>query len=85
MDSNLLMPPAGLVVPAPAGRFFRALRSALALSGLAIWRALEEQGRLLALRELELLHDDWRVSDPARAEVVRDARAFLLSSNVPHR
>jgi len=85
MDSKLPMPPAGLAVPAQAGRFLRALRSKLAQSGRAIWRALEEQGRLRALRELELLHDGWRFSDPARARVVRDARASLLSSNVPHR
>jgi hypothetical protein len=85
MDSNLPMPPAGLVVAAHGGRFLHALRSALAQSGLAIWRALEEEGRRRALRELELLHDGWRFTDPARAKVVREARTFLLSSNVPHR
>jgi CelD/BcsL family acetyltransferase involved in cellulose biosynthesis len=85
MDSKLLMPSAGIVVPAPMGRFLTALRSAIARSGRAIWRALEEQGRLRALRELEWLHAGWRFSDPERARVVRQARAFLLSQNVPHR
>jgi len=85
MDSKLLMPSSGIVVPAPMGRFLDALQSALARSGLAIWRALEEQGRLRALRELDRLHAGWRFSDPARARVVREARSFLLSQNVPHR
>ena len=61
MDSKLLMPSAGIVVPAPMGRF------------------------LTALRELEWLHAGWRFSDPERARVVRQARAFLLSQNVPRR
>ena len=82
MDSKLLMPSAGIVVPVPARRFLRALRSALARGGRALWHALEEQGRLRALRELELRHDGWQLSDPARARVIREARAFLLSKNV---
>jgi len=84
MDSKLPLPPAGLVIPAQAGRALRALRSALARSGLAIWRALEEQGRLRAVQQLEL-HLGWRFSDSERDRVVREARAFLLSQDVPHR
>jgi len=84
MDSKLLMPSAGIVVPAPMGRFLTALRSAIARSGRAIWRALEEQGRLRAVQQLEL-HLGWRFSDSERDRVVREARAFLLSQDVPHR
>jgi len=85
MDSKLFLPTAGVVDPAPVRRFLRALRSALARGGLAIWRALEAQGRLRALRELELRHEGWQFSDPELARVVRKARAFLLSQSVPDR
>jgi hypothetical protein len=85
MDSKLPLPPAVIVVPAPVHRFLRALGSALARGGLAIWRALEEQGRLRALREIELRYDGWQVSDPGRARVVGEARAFLLSQNASDR
>ena len=85
MDSKLLLPPAGIVVPAPVRRFLRALRSALARGGLAIWRALEEQGRLRALRELELRYDGWQVQRSGARRVVGEARAFLLSQNASDR
>jgi hypothetical protein len=85
MNSNLLAPSLGIVVSARLAGLLRALRSALAGSGRAVWRALEQEGRLRAVRELDLLHAGWRFTDPARARVAREARASLVSEEVGDR
>ena len=60
-------------------------RARFTRAGLAVWHALEAVGQARAERELRTLHDGWELSDPGRAQAVRDARGFLVSVRAPHR
>jgi hypothetical protein len=52
---------------------------------LAIWRGLEAYGSVRAQHELRALNDRWAVSDPALAQQLREANAFLVGHGAPHR
>jgi len=54
-------------------------------AGIAIWDALEAYGSGRAQHELRALHDRWAVSDPARAQQLREAHAFLVSRGARQR
>ena len=63
-----------------AGRAPHPAAALLALArrgGLAVWRGLEDYGRVRAQRELRDLQDRWQTSDPQLAQRLRAANAFL--------
>ena len=77
--------PGSAVVAARPDQTRAAWRARFKRAGLALWRGLEAFGQARAERELRTLHERWELSDPERAQVVRDAHAFLVSQRAPHR
>jgi hypothetical protein len=72
--------PASPVTCVPATRL-ATLSERFRRAAVTIWTSLEAYGNARALRELRSLHDRWEFSDPARAQHVRGARAFIAKGS----